>query len=145
MLRESFVRKFLHNLIVLTPRKEGPHKLWLDRICFLFAHNLFSMITEDIFHNHKPAFHTILYEFSFFFTASRPLVEMERMYARCAGSVPKTQRDAMKQMVHSVSEVNSFQEAWLRLGMDNPMDDDELTQRIGNFMVHLVNNAPIWR
>jgi hypothetical protein len=50
----------------------------------------------------------------------------------------------MKAMVHSVSEVNSFQEAWLRLGMDVPTDDYELTQRIGNFLTHLVAHAGNW-
>jgi hypothetical protein len=77
LMRESFVRKFLHNLIVLTPRREGSaHKQWLDHI----------------FHNHKAAFHTILYMFSFFFTSSRPLVDLDSLYTRCAGTLPKSQR-----------------------------------------------------
>jgi hypothetical protein len=50
----------------------------------------------------------------------------------------------MKEMVDSVAEANTFQEVWLRLGMDVPMDDYELTQRIGNFLSHLVANANNW-
>jgi len=74
------------------------------------------------------------------------LKDIDRIYSRCAGSLPLPERDAMKQMVHAVQKVDSLEKFWVTLGMHMTGGDSEEIQRnIGSYIDYLQKNVEAWK
>jgi hypothetical protein len=130
-LREPFVRKLFAVMIKAAGlRENATPKQWADHL----------------FHQNKQLIYRILYEFSFFFTSSnRNIAEQDRAYSRCAGSIPKSQRDAMKAMVMDVEKLSTIQEFWLTMGMDDAStSEDDIIAHIKTYTDTIITKSNEW-
>ncbi len=130
VLRESFVRKFLVECMRNAPklRAGAPFK---QKLKHWFLHN-------------NAFIRCVLYELSFFL-AAKPLLEQDRVYTRCAGSLPRVERANMKAMVLAVQRVDSFEKVWLMLGMDPPAQDADLVlQHIEQYVRFIEASLEAW-
>jgi len=131
LLREAFVRKFFVQCIESAPklRDGAPIK---QRLRHLFSSN--AMFIQ-----------CVLYELSFFL-ASKPLLEQDRIYTRCAGTLPKSERGKIKDVMKAVQAVDTMEKIWVMLGMDDGLCEQELLlSHMDNYLTFLNANLQKWR
>lgn len=103
LLREAFVRRIFVYLI------ENSSKI-RDGVSI-------RQRLRHYFEQNQRFIRCVLYELSFFL-ASKPLLTQDRIYSRCAGSLPKRDREDMKRGALAVNGVDSLEKVWILLGMD---------------------------
>lgn len=86
MIREAFLRKMFFDLMEKSNVKVRPG-------------NPIAKILTLLFNQNKDQIHRVLYEISFFVAPKQTIIELDRTYSRCAGSLPKTKRDEIKESV----------------------------------------------
>ncbi|KJE95697.1 hypothetical protein CAOG_009951 [Capsaspora owczarzaki ATCC 30864] len=80
-----------------------------------------------------------------FFVAGATPSELDVIYSRCAGSLPKAQRDAVKRTCVAVKGVDCMEKLWKYLAMDSPVTDDlAVRNHIGRYLDYLVAAVPVW-
>jgi len=149
MMRESFVRKMLAQILTFSGvMSESPlpsrfHKQWLTET-FLPGAQLHDRV-KHVFHQNKTMIHRVLYEFSFFI-AGTSLFELNTKYARCAGSLPKADRDRMMKAALAVKECTSLEKFWIAMGMDPAWEDElEVKRHIIKYFEYLIEQVPNWQ
>lgn len=100
--------------------------------------------TQHIFHQNQETIQRILYEISFFISSKKTILELDQIYSRCAGSLPKQQRDEIKLSILAVQEVNSFEKFWISLGMEGILQEDCMVH-IEAYFTHLTQSFEKWR
>eukprot|EP00455_Lapot_gusevi_P038904 TRINITY_DN4359_c0_g1_i1.p1 TRINITY_DN4359_c0_g1~~TRINITY_DN4359_c0_g1_i1.p1 ORF type:complete len:653 (-),score=213.79 TRINITY_DN4359_c0_g1_i1:29-1987(-) len=129
-IREAFFRKLLWNLLETTSgmREGAPIH---ERLRHLFNQN-------------RSRLYRVLYELSFFIS-DISLYEMDRMYTRCAGTVPLAQRSRMRSMAMAVRDVDSFDKFWVAMGMDSPvLMPHEIAEHIHKYFNYIMERIPQW-
>eukprot|EP01111_Echinosteliopsis_oligospora_P011599 TRINITY_DN3866_c0_g1_i1.p1 TRINITY_DN3866_c0_g1~~TRINITY_DN3866_c0_g1_i1.p1 ORF type:complete len:774 (-),score=200.90 TRINITY_DN3866_c0_g1_i1:402-2723(-) len=131
MMRESFVKKLM--FVMMNQAK---------------SHGTLKQRISHIFYQNQELIHRILYEIGFFFNNSKSLIETDRAYSRCAGSLPKSERDNIKKMISDVEKITKLEEVWIALGMSDPtsaVDEDRLTDLIGSYLGNVSKNISKWQ
>jgi 2'-5' RNA ligase len=130
-IREAFTRKLVYTLLRNTSQMSANAEMH-NRIRHMFNQN-------------KAFIHRVLYEMSFFVAGGRNLFELDRVYTRCAGSLPRAERDRIRETVEEVRNVNSLEDFWRIMGMDSAVaTDHEVRYHIGQFFKYLEQKANIW-
>jgi hypothetical protein len=152
MLREAFVRRL---------------------ISALATHAGIMAETQDIsarirhmFNQSKGTIHRILYEFSFFVgsycsyrssvlvfayacclsSAGSSLWEIDRKYSRCAGTLPKEERDRMRETAMAVKDIDTFEKFWVAMGMDTATTEPhDVKRHIAKYFTYLMAEIPKWQ
>jgi hypothetical protein len=134
LLREAFVRKLLVQLL------EGTAQMNAKATGRQRAEHIFSQN------------HALLERLAFimaFFQAGPgklPVQAMDRKYVRCAGTLPKAERDALVLAAKEDASVASFVELWGILGMrrSEDVDEDMVLRHIDSFLVYVEANKATW-
>eukprot|EP01125_Pyxidicula_operculata_P009026 TRINITY_DN2980_c0_g1_i7.p1 TRINITY_DN2980_c0_g1~~TRINITY_DN2980_c0_g1_i7.p1 ORF type:complete len:288 (+),score=64.56 TRINITY_DN2980_c0_g1_i7:211-1074(+) len=72
-------------------------------------------------------------------------MQMDYIYSRCAGSLPRRERELIKEMVNEVQLVDSFEKFWITIGMDTELvEREDLLRKIGNYLEYLEINIEKW-
>eukprot|EP01012_Entosiphon_sulcatum_P044184 TRINITY_DN5875_c0_g1_i1.p1 TRINITY_DN5875_c0_g1~~TRINITY_DN5875_c0_g1_i1.p1 ORF type:complete len:798 (-),score=131.19 TRINITY_DN5875_c0_g1_i1:17-2410(-) len=128
VMREAVLRRIFATFLQQT-RATGPIK---QRLQHWWRQNTFTL-------------QCVLYEFCFLCTGDRPLMALDHMYTRCAGSLPERERTRLKQRVLAVQEINSLDKMWLHLGMETlDCDESEALAHIDAFVRHTEQNIARW-
>jgi len=130
ILREAFLRKLLVTLIRTNNLKDG---VPID------ANKL-----THIFHTGKTLIQIILYQFCFFGTGTN-ISELDKIYERCAGTLPHKDRVKIKQSIDLVDKIDSIQKFWVTLGMDVDVIEPEIiTFNMCSYLTFLNKNVATW-
>lgn len=104
LVREPFVRALFTQLVRSMPKMKWDSK---DR----------SRLMRSLFEKNKNYLERVLFVHSFF-SAGRPVGELDRLYGRCAGTLPRREREAMKARAAAVTKhAGSLEDVWVCLGM----------------------------
>jgi hypothetical protein len=134
LLREAFVRKLFFQLLEGTTSMSSKASM-KQRAGHLFTQN-------------KALLERLAYIVTFFHAGpgKLPVQQMDRVYMRCAGIVPKAERDAMVAAAAEGTGVGSLVELWITLGMEhNAAAEEEVVLRhIERFITHVQDNVQTW-
>jgi len=79
------------------------------------------------------------------FHTSKPLYELDEIYERCGGLLPKSMRDKMKLGITEIKNVNSLEEFWTAIGMDNPaLPKKEINKNIQSYFTYIQTHIKTW-
>jgi hypothetical protein len=132
LIREAFMRRLIASLMMNAGVMSSTSQMH-DRI-------------RHCFHQNKQTIHRILYEFSFFVATGQSLFELDRKYARCAGTLPKAERQHMKESALAVKDIDSFEKFWIAMGMDVVTSDDvDVKRHIAKYFEYLAKTVPLWQ
>lgn len=135
LLREAYVRKLLVQLLKCTTPM-GTKASARQRAEHLFGQN-------------RALLERLVYILAFFQAGpgKLPVQQMDRKYSRCAGSVPKDERDALVAAAEEGSGASSLLELWSALGMRRACDveDDAASRHIEQFIAYVEANEAAWR
>lgn len=134
LLREAFVRKLFVQLLQCTTQMSGKTPMRQQ--------------AEHLFSQNLGLLNRLAYILAFFQAGPGrlPVQEMDAKYARCAGTLPCAEREALVIAAES-SGVGSLLELWAVLGMRRQADtEDELVLRhIEQFIAYTRSNEASWR
>lgn len=76
-----------------------------------------------------------------------PVQQMDKKYSRCAGTVPKEERDALVAAANEGSGISSLVELWGVLGMrrDKDVEEEAVLVHIEQFLAYVLANEAGWR
>jgi hypothetical protein len=135
LLREAFVRKLLASLLTNTTQMSAKASI-RQRSEHLFLHN-------------RSFLERLAYIMAFFQTGpgKLPVLQMDVKYTRCAGSIPRSERDALVAAAQEGSGVSSLVELWGVLGMRRHQDleDESVLTHIDHFLAYVQANEAAWR
>lgn len=134
LLREAFVRKLLVQLLESTTTNA---KAPMRQRC------------EHIFNQHRNFLERLTYILSFFQAGPGKLAiqDMDKKYSRCAGTLPKQEREALIDAAKEGSGIGSMLDLWQALGMQRAKDSDEsaVLQHMEIFLEYVQGNVMAWR
>jgi len=134
LLREAFVRKLVVQLLEsTTTNAKAPMR----------------QRAEHIFNQHRNFLERLTYILSFFQAGpgKLPIQDMDKKYSRCAGTLPKQERDALVDAAKEGSGIASLVDLWSALGMQRAKDTDEsaVLQHLEIFLEYVQSNVAAWR
>ena len=90
---------------------------------------------QCLFQSQNGYLHQILFVHSFFGTG-RSVGELDRLYGRCAGTLPRSERDTIKARVTKLrKEVKSLEALWVHMGMEiGGADITEIQEHVDVFL-----------
>lgn len=132
LLREAFVRKLVAQLLKTTTQMN--HKAPIRQRA------------EHLFSQNKGLLERLAYILGFFQAGPGKLSvqEMDKKYARCAGTVPKAERDALVSAANEGVGAGSLVELWGTLGMRVGEDDVSTLRYIEQFLAYVQANEAAW-
>jgi len=135
LLREAFVRKLFVELLSSTTQMNSKAPI--------------RQRTEHLFSQNLALLARLTYIIAFFTSGPGrlPVQEMDKKYSRCAGSLPKVERDALVMAAGTGSGVSSLVELWGVLGMrrDKDIEDEMVLAHIEQFLAYVEANKAAWR
>lgn len=134
LLREAFVRKLFVHLLSSTTQM-GAKASTRQRLDHLFTQN-------------QALLERLTYIMAFFQTGPGrlPVTEMDAKYSRCAGTVPKAERDALIAAANDDAGASSFLELWGTLGMRRATDgDEEAAAHVEQFLAYVQDCEASWK
>mmetsp|Transcript_27415 Transcript_27415/g.64035 ORF Transcript_27415/g.64035 Transcript_27415/m.64035 type:complete len:1045 (-) Transcript_27415:184-3318(-) len=135
LLREAFVRKLFVQLLESTTKTSAK------------AH--MRQKAEHLFTQNRVLLERLTYILTFFQAGpgKLPVQEMDKKYCRCAGSLPKSEREALVEAAKEGSGIASLVDLWTVLGMQRAKDTDEpaILRHIEVFLEYVQANVASWR
>lgn len=135
LLREAFVRKLFVQLLNCTTQMSSKASI--------------RQRAEHLFSQNRALLERLTYIMAFFRTGPGrlPVQQMDKKYSRCAGSVPKVERDALVEAANEGSSVSSLLELWGTLGMrrEKDIEDEAALAHIEQFLLYVQANEAGWR
>ncbi|CAJ1460360.1 unnamed protein product [Effrenium voratum] len=133
LLREAFVRKLCVQLAeTTTMSNKAP----------------MSQRAEHLFNQNRGLLERLCYILSFFRAGpgKLPVQEMDKKYSRCAGTLPKAERDALVEAAKEGAGISSLPDLWAALGMQRANEDTAAVLRsIERFLEYVQANVAAWR
>eukprot|EP00411_Alexandrium_monilatum_P110235 CAMPEP_0175709198 /NCGR_PEP_ID=MMETSP0097-20121207/39449_1 /TAXON_ID=311494 /ORGANISM="Alexandrium monilatum, Strain CCMP3105" /LENGTH=1037 /DNA_ID=CAMNT_0017016591 /DNA_START=8 /DNA_END=3121 /DNA_ORIENTATION=+ len=135
LLREAFVRKLVAQLLRETTQMSAKAPI--------------RQRAEHLFTQNRALLERLAYILAFFRAGpgKLPVREMDRKYMRCAGTVPRAERDALVAAAAEGTGVGSLVELWRSLGMESndDVEEDVALRHIERFIEHVQANEAAWR
>jgi len=135
LLREAFVRKLFAQLLNSTTQMSAKASI-RQRADHMFTQN-------------RALLERLTYIMAFFQTGPGrlPVQEMDKKYSRCAGTVPKAERDLLVLAANEGSGVGSLVQLWGVLGMrrDKDVEDEAVLAHIEQFIQYVQTHEARWR
>jgi len=104
---------------------------------------------DHLFSQNRPLLERLTYIMAFFQTGpgKLPVQQMDKKYARCAGTVQKAERDVLVNAACEGTGVTSLLELWGVLGMQRQQDveDDKVLHHIDQFLSYVQSHEAAWR
>jgi hypothetical protein len=105
--------------------------------------------SEHLFSQNRLFLERLAYIMAFFQTGpgKLPVLQMDKKYTRCAGTIPKSERDALVAAAQEGSGVSSLIELWGVLGMRrrSDLEDEAVLTHIEQFLSYVQTNEAAWR
>jgi len=135
LLREAFVRKLFVQLLRDTTQMSTKAPI--------------RQRAEHLFTQNRALLERLVYIIRFFRAGpgKLPVREMDQKYTRCAGTVPKAERDALVCAAGEGTGVESLTDLWQILGMESRLgaDEHEILSHIERFIIHVQAGESVWR
>jgi len=135
LLREAFARKLVAQLLRGTTQMSAKAPI--------------RQRAEHLFTQNRALLERLAYIMAFFSAGpgKLPVKAMNEKYLRCAGTVPKPERDGLVRAAAEGAGVGSLAELWRTLGMepDEHADEDAVLRRIERFIAHVQAHEAAWR
>lgn len=135
LLREAFVRKLFASLQKNTTQMSAKASI--------------RQRSEHLFSQNRLFLERLAYIMAFFQTGpgKLPVLQMDQKYTRCAGTIPKSERDALVAAAQEGSGASSLIELWGVLGMRrrSDLEDEAVLTHIEQFISYVQANEAAWR
>jgi hypothetical protein len=81
-----------------------------------------------------------------FLVGGRSIAELDRKYDRCCGTLPRPERERMKEQMMNISTIDCMEKFWMVLGMDSSDTlDVEIRDHIMLYLQFLRQNVDGWK
>ena len=131
VLREAFVRRLFIQFVESV--KTGGSLSSKQFLAHIFTHN--QLVVSNL-----------LFIFCFL-VGGRSIAELDRTYDRCCGTLPRAERETMKEQIQQVDKINTMEKFWVSLGMEShpDVDDVEIRDHIMTFLTFIRSNLELWK
>jgi hypothetical protein len=134
LLREAFVRKLFVQLLRSTTQMSSKTPI--------------RQRAEHLFSQNRLLLERVTYILTFFQTGPGrlPVQLMDKKYSRCAGSIPRAERDALVSAANEGAGISSLVELWTVLGMrGRDVEDEAALAHLEQFLLYVQANEAAWK